>query len=140
MAADSPQPIATLLSSFFEDGQAAGSITPQYIRDLVLSFARMQTGSSQSGTSYTFAAADVCMIIEFTGASAATATVPANATVAYGIGDVLSVFQYGTGQVSFAGASGVTLRPATVATRAQYSAVSIRQRATNEWVAFGDYA
>lgn len=90
-------------------------------------------------SSYTLTIDDAGLSVEFTGSSAATVTVPANADVSYPVGTVVEVLQYGTGQVTVAAAGGVTLRTASsLTTRAQYSSVSLRKRAVNEWIISGD--
>lgn len=95
--------------------------------------------NAQSGAAYTLALADAGLVVETTSASAVTITVPANATVAFPVGTVIEVLQYGAGQVTIAAASGVTLRSASsLTTRAQYSSVALRLRAANEWVVSGD--
>ena len=72
-------------------------------------------------------------------ASAITLTVPTNASVAFPVGEVIQVCQYGVGQVTLSPASGVTLHYASsLTTRAQYSVVTLRQRAANEWIVGGD--
>ncbi len=88
---------------------------------------------------HTLTVLDTGVAIEFTGSSPATLTVPANSTTAIPVGTVVEVVQYGTGQVTVAAAGGVTLRtPASLTTRARYSAVSLRKRAADEWVVGGD--
>jgi hypothetical protein len=98
--------------------------------------------SSQHVGSYTLAKTDSGSVIEFLGATAQTLTIEPNATVAMPVGCVVEVFQYGAGQVTVAGAAGVTLRSdgAHVNTAAQYSTISLRQRDVDEWVLSGDLA
>jgi len=94
---------------------------------------------SQSGTAYTLALSDAGKAVECTSASAATVTVPLNATVAFPIGTAIEVLQYGAGQVTLSPASGVTLRtPSSLTSRAQYSSLSLRYRGGDEWVVGGD--
>lgn len=98
--------------------------------------------SQQSGTTYTFAIGDAGTIVESTGASAATFTIPTFASGAIPVGAIIEVFQDGAGQVTIAAAGGVTLRSdsAKVKTAAQYATIGLRQRATDEWVLSGDLA
>lgn len=90
--------------------------------------------------SFTFTLTDAASTVEVTSASATTATIPVNTSVAFPVGTVIGVYQGGTGQVTIAGASGVTVRSrgGLVKTAGQYSEVSLRKRATNEWVLVGD--
>lgn len=98
------------------------------------------TATTQSGTSYTFALADGGTCVEFTSSSPTTATVPANASVAFPVGTVIEVLRYGSGSLTIAAAGGVTLdAPGGVLTaRLQYSAITLRKRATDEWLVAGD--
>lgn len=100
------------------------------------------TAATQSGTSYTLALADQGKVVELTAATAVALTVPTNASVAFPVGTTIGLLQYGAGQVTVAGAGGVTLRSSggRLKTAAQYSAVWLRKRATDEWVVTGDTA
>lgn len=97
--------------------------------------------TTQSGN-YTFALADAGTCVEGTSASAQTFTIPQHTTVAFPVGTVMEIFQFGSGQITIVGASGVTLLSdgGKVATAAQYATISLRQRAINVWVLAGDLA
>jgi hypothetical protein len=96
------------------------------------------TTNSQTGTTYTLVLGDAGDVIEISNASAITLTVPTNSSVAFAIGTVIEVFQLGAGQITVSGA-GVTFRaPGGAKTRVQYSTLSLRKRATDEWVITGD--
>lgn len=127
-----------LNTNLFQDGQAAGSITPSDVRTAVSSLSGI--AATTQAVSYTLALTDAGTTVEITSASAVSITVPPNSSVAFDVGTVIELCQYGAGQVTIAPGSGVTLRTATgtLTTRAQYSTVSIRQRATDEWVVSGD--
>lgn len=95
----------------------------------------------QSGTSYTLVLADASKIIECTSASAVSVTVPPNSSVAFPVGTVVDVAQFGAGTLTLVQGSGVTIRtPATLSLRAQYSTATLRKRATDEWILAGDLA
>lgn len=96
--------------------------------------------TTQSGTTYTLALADAGTVVELTSASAVTVTVPPNASIAFPTGSLVGLLQYGAGQVTVAPGSGVTLRSpgGKLKSAAQYSAIWLRKRATNEWVVSGD--
>lgn len=99
------------------------------------------TVNTQTGTTYTFVLADQTRLISFTNASAVTATIPLNSSVAYEIGSRLDIIQYGAGQVTLVGAGGVTVNTSsTLKTRALYSSITVVKMGTNEWVAMGDLA
>lgn len=92
-------------------------------------------------TSGTLALTDAGKVVEMNSASATTVTIPANSSVAYLTGTIIDVYRYGAGSVTLAGATGVTLRPpagSPLTLRAQYSTVSLRKRATDEWAVSGD--
>lgn len=100
------------------------------------------SASTQSGTSYTLALINAATAVEFTSSSAVTVTVPPNGSVALPVGTVIELLQYGTGTLTVAAGAGVTIRSANnlLSARTQYSALSLRKRATNEWVLAGDLA
>lgn len=92
--------------------------------------------------SYTLVLGDAGKIIEMNVASANTLTIPPNSSVAFPIGQLIDLCQVGLGQCTVTAGAGVTLRTATstTATRAQWSTLTLRQRATDEWVVSGDTA
>lgn len=87
----------------------------------------------------TLALADYGKIVEVTSSSSSTITVPTNAAVAFPIGTMIEVARMGTGTVTIAAASGVTIRnPTSVLTISpQYGSIVLRKRGTNEWVING---
>lgn len=88
---------------------------------------------------YTLALADAATVIEMNLAGANTVTIPLNSAVAFPIGTWLEVCQVGAGQTTIAATAGVTIdNPGTALTlKARYSTVSLRKRATDEWVISG---
>lgn len=104
--------------------------------------AQTVTATTQAGASYALALADAGTVIEFTSASAVTVTVPPNSSVAFPVGTLVELLQYGTGAVSVAAGGGVTIRSTggLLSARTQYSTLSLRKRATDEWVLVGDLA
>ncbi len=90
---------------------------------------RMVTAS----TTLTLADAGRCILVNST--SARTVTIPLNANVAYPVGTEIEIMQQGTGAVTIAATSGVTIVcSATERTiKAQYDSVFIKQIATNTW-------
>lgn len=104
------------------------------------------TINAQTGTTYTFVAADSFnTLVTLTNASAIAVTIPTNATTAFPVGTVLNFSQNGAGQVTVSGASGVTITSvgataATPKTRVQYSAGSAIQTSANNWLVIGDIA
>jgi hypothetical protein len=100
------------------------------------------SATTQSGTTYTLALSDAGSAVEFTSASAVTVTVPPDSSVAFPVGTVIELLQYGTGTLTIAAGAGVTIRSANnlLSARTQYSVLSLRKRAANEWVLAGDLA
>lgn len=97
--------------------------------------------TTTQAASYTFTAADASTVVESTGSSAATFTVPANASVPLPVGTVIESYQAGTGTLTIAAASGVTINSAgSLASRAQYATLNLRKRTTDGWVLSGDTA
>ena len=114
-----------------------GTILNAYLSEIQTSV----VATSQAGTTYTLALSDAGQVVEFSAATAVALTVPTNAVIAFPVGTIIGILQYGAGQVTIGGA-GVTFRSAgaRLKTTAQYSAVWLRKRATNEWVVSGDTA
>ena len=81
----------------------------------------------------------------YANASAIAVTIPPYSSVAYPIGAQITFAQYGAGQPTISGGSGVTVvsTGATAATpklRAQYSTATAIQTSTNTWLVVGDIA
>jgi hypothetical protein len=90
---------------------------------------------------YTLVLADAGKLIRCTKGTSMSIIVPLNSAQAYSIGQRIDIMQYGAGQVTIIGDTGVTVRATpTNKLRATYSTVSIIKIATNEWVLAGDLA
>ena len=90
---------------------------------------------------YTLVLGDAGKLIRCTKATAMSIIIPTNAAEAYSIGQRVDIMQYGAGQVTVSGDTGVTLRSTpTNKLRATYSSASIIKIATDEWVLAGDLA
>ena len=98
------------------------------------------TPISQKTASYTLSSlTERDDLIEMGSASATTLTIPTNATVAYPVGTSLDILQTGAGQVTIAGAAGVTVNATPgLKLRTQWSSATLLKRAENTWVVFGD--
>jgi hypothetical protein len=90
--------------------------------------------------SYTLVNADRSKMVEMNVATANNLTIPLDVTVPFAIGTQIEVSQYGAGQTTIVGVSGVTVRSASgnLKIAAQYVAVSLIKIATNEWYCFGN--
>ena len=103
--------------------------------------------NAQTGTTYTFLAADAANIITANNSSAQTYSIPTNATTAFAIGTQINLIQIGTGQVTVQAASSGTTTvlstgatAATPKTRTRYSALTLVKAATDLWYVMGDIA
>lgn len=100
-----------------------------------------QSINAQTGTTYTFALTDADCLVTLSNASAITATVPPNSSVAFALGTRIDLVQLGAGQVTVAQGSGVTVNSTpTKKFRAQYSGASLVKIATDTWMLVGDLA
>lgn len=95
--------------------------------------------------SYTAVLADESKVIDINSSSALTFTVPPNASVAFAIGTVIHVCRIGTGTVTITPGAAVTLPNRVEAAgttgrpiASRYGVITLRKRATNEWVLTGD--
>jgi hypothetical protein len=78
-------------------------------------------------------------LIEVASASATVITIPTNATLALPVGTSIDILQTSTGQVSIAGAAGVTVNATPgLKLRTQWSSATLFKRATDTWVVYGD--
>ena len=75
------------------------------------------TLNAQTGTTYTLVLADAGKLVTLSNTSAITVTIPLNSSVQFPIGTQIGLLQINTGQVTIAGASGVTLRSYNSATK-----------------------
>jgi hypothetical protein len=66
--------------------------------------------------------------------------VPTNATVPFAIGTQITITQAGAGQVTVAGAVGVTVNSSDnfLKLRVQWSAATLIKTNTNSWILIGD--
>ena len=95
---------------------------------------------TQSGTAVTAALTDVGKLINFTSGTAVAFTIPANATVAFSVGDQINILQAGTATVTITPAATVTIRSsgAKLKTKDQFSVATCIKIDTNEWIALGN--
>jgi len=78
-------------------------------------------------------------LIEVAKSTATTITIPTDATLNFPIGTSLDILQTSTGQVTIAGASGVTVNATPgLKLRTQWSSATLFKRAANTWVVYGD--
>lgn len=91
-------------------------------------------------TSYTLVLSDAGKLVQPHSASANNLTIPPNSSVAFPIGTQILVVQVGAGQVTLVGGSGVSIesKDGNKKLSAQFSAVTLIQRATDVWLAIGD--
>lgn len=86
---------------------------------------------------YTLANGDQNDLIQLNGTF--TVTVPADSTYDFAIGTTIDILNIGSGTITTAGASGVTLNGTPgLKLRAQWSAASLIKRAADTWVIVGD--
>jgi hypothetical protein len=100
------------------------------------------TPSSVQNASYTLAAADLGSVVEVNAGSPVTVTIPPSAQTAFPVGAVLWIARTGTGTVTIAAGTGVTLLSpgGLVTVSAQYAEVKLRQRILNTWMMTGSLA
>jgi hypothetical protein len=97
------------------------------------------TTLNQQAASYTLVLTDKNKMVEISNAGATTLTIPADNTVNMATGATLTILQTGAGQVTIAGASGVTVNATPgLKLRTQWSSATLIKRAANTWVALGD--
>ena len=98
------------------------------------------TPISQKTASYTLSAlTERDSLIEVGSSSATTLTIPNDSTLDFPVGTTLDILQTSTGQVTIAGAAGVTVNATPgLKLRTQWSSATLMKRAANTWVVYGD--
>jgi hypothetical protein len=117
------------------------AVTQAKLADRVVGSAEYNnlTLNAQTGTTYTLVLSDAHKVVTLNNASPIALTVPTNASVAFSVGDQISLVQTGAGQVTVAGAGGVTVNSTPgLKLRAQWSGSTLLKTAENSWVLFGD--
>jgi len=96
--------------------------------------------NQQTGTTYTLALSDVGGLVELSNTSAITVTIPLDSSVAFAVGDRIDIIQTNTGQVTVAGAGGVTLNAYDnqYKLNGRWAAGTLIKRAANTWVLIGN--
>jgi hypothetical protein len=97
--------------------------------------------NAQTGTTYTLVLGDRLKIVTLANAAAITLTVPDNSSVAFPVGTRIDLIQIGAGQVTVAapGTATVSVTAAdTLKLRAEQSAATLIQYATDLWTLVGD--
>jgi hypothetical protein len=117
------------------------TITPDDAGDTItIAASTVVAPNTQTGTAYTLVLSDAGKAVEANNASANTVTVPPNSSVAFPVGTLIEICQLGAGQTTVVAGSGVTIRSAggKLKLTGQYSAASLRKRASDEWLIVGD--
>ena len=96
--------------------------------------------TADTTTAYTLVLGDAGKYVTLSNAASITLTIPTNASVAFDVGTVVNVVQLGAGQVTIAGAVGVTVNSegSKLKLKAQYAVASLLKTGTNTWVALGN--
>nr|WP_274635521.1 hypothetical protein [Microbacterium bovistercoris] len=108
--------------------------------DTALQAADLLVAVTAVTANYTLVLTDGGKAVEMSNSSARTITVPPNSSVAFPTGTVIECVRMGAGAVTIAAGAGVTIRnaAAVLTLHAQYSIVSLRKLATDEWIVTGD--
>ena len=97
------------------------------------------TVRTQSGTTYTLVLGDAGDYIQTTSTTAVTITVPLQSSVAWVADTEIYFEQNNTGQITIAGASGVTVNSSeTLKTAGRYSVIALKRVASDTWTLTGE--
>jgi len=102
----------------------------QYIDGFKADLALVQ--NAQTGTTYTFVAADFTKLVTASNAAASTYTVPPQSSVTWPANTLLRVTNLGAGVVTFAGGVGVTVTN-TAGTLRQYESATLVRTGSDAW-------
>jgi hypothetical protein len=116
-----------------------GNVTTAKIADDAVTSAKIAAPTLTSKTdSFTLALVDENCTMQCNKATAMTVTVPTS-SIAFANGSVVTLMQYGAGQVTVAGDTGVTIRSSNgLKLRTQYSMATLVKISDTEWVLSGD--
>ena len=97
--------------------------------------------NQQNGTSYALQISDRDKIVELNNSASISLTVPANSTAPFPIGSSITIVQTGAGQVTVAGAGGVTVNSNPgLKLSGQWATAVLVKRATDTWLMMGNTA
>lgn len=123
-------PLAGVFEALAQTTQAAISSIEQEVQ------APRLLETDAKGGNYTLTIEDDSKVVLMNPATSATLTVPNNTSVPFDVGTVINVYNTSSNPVTITGASGVTVRNS--GSLEQYGEISLRKRATNEWVVAGN--
>jgi hypothetical protein len=114
-------------------------VTSSIQNQLDTKLASIVSFNRRTSTPYTIALSDVNKMVEMDLSTGNTLSIPLNTTVNFPIGSVIMVSQYGAGQTTISGVSGVALRSVGgwLKIAARYGVVSLVKVATDEWYVYG---
>lgn len=96
--------------------------------------------TAQTGTAYNVGTADVGKLVTLSNAAAQTITIPANASVAFAIGDQVNFMNLSTGTATFVAAGTAVIRSAGSKLKLadQYAVCTVLKIDTDAWVMLGN--
>jgi hypothetical protein len=102
--------------------------------------ALLTTNTAALGGTYTLSLDDISKTLTFNSTATYTVTVPPNSSVAFPIGAKVDVVRLGTGAVTIAQGSGVTVNSKNLNKNiaAQWSGATLVKVDTNTWILIGD--
>ena len=99
---------------------------------------RLYLQESVQTASYTLALSDLNKVVAMNNSTAANLTIPNNTSVAFPVGSVINVYRMTDSGVTIIPADGTVIIRNAGLIYQQYTEISLRKRATNEWVASGN--
>ena len=96
--------------------------------------------TAQTGTAYNAGTADVGKLVTLSNVAAQTVTIPANASVAFAIGDQINFMNLSTGTATFVAAGTAVIRSAGSKLKLadQYAVCTVLKIDTDAWVMLGN--
>jgi hypothetical protein len=96
--------------------------------------------NGQTGTAYNVGTADVGKLVTLNNASAQTITIPANASVAFAIGDQINFLNLSTGTATFVAGGTAVIRSAggKLKLSTQYAVCTVLKWDTDAWIMVGN--
>lgn len=130
-------PVVPLAERFEDIAEAIQSVINTNRNEITTQIAdgKLFTETAVRTSDHTLTLDDANKVVPMNKATPGTVTVPVNSSVAFPVGTVIGVYNLSEELVEVVGAAGVTVRNDGFLD--QYIEVSLRKRATNEWVLAG---
>lgn len=127
-----------MAESEFNGAMLEAELSGRKVRIQAAQIAKLMSGETYAGTSYSIRPKNIGSVLRTTSASAVSIVVPPASQLPASDNDFVNVLQLGTGQVSFIAGPGVTINtPETLSISKQYASAMLINTGLDEWLLAG---